>query len=143
MHGEEASYFICSDGKNFISLISAQDHKRIGENDTGPNTGGMGAYSPAPIFTEKVKKQVDTEIIKPTLKAMFDKGHPFKGILYAGLMIENERAKLVEYNIRFGDPECQVLMMSLKSDLIDLIMHSIDGSINDYDCDWYDEDCAL
>jgi phosphoribosylamine--glycine ligase len=142
MYGEEASYFICSDGKNFISLISAQDHKRIGENDTGPNTGGMGAYSPAPVFTEKVKKQVDAEIIKPTLKAMFDKGHPFKGILYAGLMIENEKAKLVEYNIRFGDPECQVLMMSLKSDLIDLIMHSINGSINDYDCDWYDEDCA-
>ena len=127
MYGEEASYFICSDGKNFISLISAQDHKRIGENDTGPNTGGMGAYSPAPVFTEKVKKQVDDEIIKPTLKAMFDKGHPFKGILYAGLMIENEKAKLVEYNIRFGDPECQVLMMSLKSDLIDLIMNSIDG----------------
>jgi phosphoribosylamine--glycine ligase len=73
---------------------------------------------------------------------MFDKGHPFKGILYAGLMIENERAKLVEYNIRFGDPECQVLMMSLKSDLIDLIIHSINGSINDYDCDWHDEDCA-
>jgi phosphoribosylamine--glycine ligase len=142
MYGEEASYFVCSDGKDFVSLISAQDHKRIGENDTGPNTGGMGAYSPAPVFTDKVKKQVDDEIIRPTLKAMIDKGHPFKGILYAGLMIKNENAKLVEYNIRFGDPECQVLMMSLKSDLIELISRSIDGSINDYECDWYDEDCA-
>ena len=142
MHGEEASYFVCSDGKDFISLISAQDHKRIGENDTGPNTGGMGAYSPAPVFTDNVKKQVDNEIIKPTLRAMIDKGHPFKGILYAGLMIKNEKAKLVEYNIRFGDPECQVLMMSLKSDLIDLITCSIDGSIKDYKCDWYDEGCA-
>ena len=142
MYGEEASYFVCSDGKDFVSLISAQDHKRIGENDTGPNTGGMGAYSPAPVFTDKVKKQVDDEIIRPTLKAMIDKGHPFKGILYAGLMIKNEKAKLVEYNIRFGDPECQVLMMSLKSDLIELISRSIDGSINNYECDWYDEDCA-
>ena len=142
MYGEEASYFVCSDGKDFVSLISAQDHKRIGENDTGPNTGGMGAYSPAPVFTDKVKKQVDNEIIRPTLKAMIDKGHPFKGILYAGLMIKNEKAKLVEYNIRFGDPECQVLMMSLKSDLIELISRSIDGSINNYECDWYDEDCA-
>jgi len=142
MHGEEASYFVCSDGKDFVSLISAQDHKRIGEGDTGPNTGGMGAYSPAPVFTDNVKKQVDTEIIKPTLRAMINKGHPFKGILYAGLMIKNEKAKLVEYNIRFGDPECQVLMMSIKSDLIDLMTYTIDGSIKDYKCDWYDEDCA-
>ena len=142
MHGEEASYFVCSDGKDFVSLISAQDHKRIGEGDTGPNTGGMGAYSPAPVFTDNVKKQVDTEIIKPTLRAMINKGHPFKGILYAGLMIKNEKAKLVEYNIRFGDPECQVLMMSIKSDLIDLITYTIDGSIKDYKCDWHDEDCA-
>ena len=142
MSGEEASYFVCSDGKNFISMISAQDHKRIGDNDTGPNTGGMGAYSPAPIFSEKVKKQVDKEIIKPTIKAMIHKGYPFKGILYAGLMIENEKARLVEYNIRFGDPECQVLMMSLKSDLIDLMLHTIEGTIIDYHCDWYNEKCA-
>ena len=87
MEGDEASYFICSDGNDFISLISAQDHKRVGENDTGPNTGGMGAYSPAPIFDEVVKKQVDEEIIRPTLDAMKIRGMPFKGILYAGLML--------------------------------------------------------
>ena len=113
MEGEEASYFVCTDGTEFISLESAQDHKRIGENDTGPNTGGMGAYSPAPIFTDEIKKQVDYEIIYPTLNAMRELGHPYQGILYAGLMIKNGKAKLVEYNIRFGDPECQVLMLSL------------------------------
>ena len=129
MSGEEASYFVCTDGLEFISLLSAQDHKRIGENDTGPNTGGMGAYSPAPIFTNEVKKQVDDEIIKPTIQAMNDKGMPFKGILYAGLMIKDGTAKLVEYNIRFGDPECQVLMMSMKSDIVEMMLKSIEGSI--------------
>ena len=111
----------CCDGEDFVSLESAQDHKRIGENDTGPNTGGMGAYSPAPIFTPKIKEQVDREIITPTLKALKKNGHPYKGILYAGLMIKDGYARLVEYNIRFGDPECQVLMLRMKNDLIKLI----------------------
>ena len=142
IEGDEASYFICSDGNDFISLMSAQDHKRIGENDTGPNTGGMGAYSPAPIFDEVVKKQVDEEIIRPTLNAMKKRGMPFKGILYAGLMIKNQKAKLVEYNIRFGDPECQVLMLSIKSDIIELMLSSINENIKSYKNDWYKTSCA-
>ena len=142
MEGEEASYFICSDGKNFVSLVSAQDHKRVGEGDTGPNTGGMGAYSPAPIFTQEIQKQVDDKIIKPTLKAFQDKHCPYKGILYAGLMINNGIAKLVEYNIRFGDPECQVLMVRMKSDLVEMMLNSIDGKIISTNVEWEDDHCA-
>ena len=142
MDGEEASYFVCCDGKNFISLESAQDHKRIGENDKGPNTGGMGAYSPAPIFDNEIKKQVDEEIIKPTLKALVKQGHPYKGVLYAGLMIKNNHAKLVEYNIRFGDPECQVLMLRMKSDIVELMLECIDGKIKRDTLDWEDDHCA-
>ena len=142
MEGEEVSYFICSDGKDFVSLVSAQDHKRIGEGDTGPNTGGMGAYSPAPIFTQEIQKQVDEKIIKPTLQAFQDKGCPYKGILYAGLMINNGIAKLVEYNIRFGDPECQVLMVRMKSDLVEMMLNSIDGTIKNTSLEWDDDHCA-
>ena len=142
MEGEEASYFVCTDGTEFISLESAQDHKRIGENDTGPNTGGMGAYSPAPIFTNKIKKQVDDEIIHPTLNAMRELGHPYQGILYAGLMIKNGKAKLVEYNIRFGDPECQVLMLRMKSDIVQLMLSCIDKNLQNYELKWEDDHCA-
>ena len=142
MDGEEASYFICADGENFVSLESAQDHKRIGENDTGPNTGGMGAYSPAPIFNSKIKQQVDNEIIIPTLKALQKSGNPYKGILYAGLMIKDGYAKLVEYNIRFGDPECQVLMLRMKNDIVQLILDCIDGKLNKTQIEWEDDNCA-
>ncbi len=142
MEGEEASYFVCTDGTEFISLESAQDHKRIGENDTGPNTGGMGAYSPAPIFTDEIKKQVDDEIIYPTLNAMRELGHPYQGILYAGLMIKNGTAKLVEYNIRFGDPECQVLMLRMKSDIVQLMLSCIDKDLQNYELKWEDDHCA-
>ena len=142
MEGEEASYFICTDGKDFVSLVSAQDHKRVGEGDTGPNTGGMGAYSPAPIFTQEIKKQVDDKIIKPTLQAFQDKNSPYKGILYAGLMINNGIAKLVEYNIRFGDPECQVLMLRMKSDLVEMMLNSIAGTIKSTNLEWDDDHCA-
>ena len=142
MEGEEASYFVCTDGTEFISLESAQDHKRIGENDTGPNTGGMGAYSPAPIFTDEIKKQVDDEIICPTLNAMRELGHPYQGILYAGLMIKNGKAKLVEYNIRFGDPECQVLMLRMKSDIVQLMLSCIDKDLQNYELKWEDDHCA-
>jgi len=142
MEGEEASYFVCTDGTEFISLESAQDHKRIGENDTGPNTGGMGAYSPAPIFTDEIKKQVDDEIIYPTLNAMRKLGHPYQGILYAGLMIKNGKAKLVEYNIRFGDPECQVLMLRMKSDIVQLMLSCIDKDLQNYELKWEDDHCA-
>ena len=142
MDGEEASYFVCCDGKDFISLESAQDHKRIGENDEGPNTGGMGAYSPAPIFTDEIKQQVDKEIIKPTLNALAKLGHPYKGVLYAGLMIQNNHAKLVEYNIRFGDPECQVLMLRMKSDIVELMLECIDGEIKRNTLNWENDYCA-
>ena len=142
MEGEEASYFVCTDGTEFISLESAQDHKRIGENDTGPNTGGMGAYSPAPIFTDEIKKQVDDEIIYPTLNAMKELGHPYQGILYAGLMIKNGKAKLVEYNIRFGDPECQVLMLRMKSDIVQLMLSCIDKDLHNFELKWEDDHCA-
>ena len=142
MEGEEASYFVCTDGTEFISLESAQDHKRIGENDTGPNTGGMGAYSPAPIFTDEIKKQVDDEIIYPTLNAMRELGHPYQGILYAGLMIKNGKAKLVEYNIRFGDPECQVLMLRMKSDIVQLMLRCINKDLHNFELKWEDDHCA-
>ena len=142
MDGEEASYFVCCDGEDFVSLESAQDHKRIGENDTGPNTGGMGAYSPAPIFTPRIKEQVDREIITPTLKALKKNGHPYKGILYAGLMIKDGYARLVEYNIRFGDPECQVLMLRMKNDLIKLILDCLEGSLSKTKLEWEDDNSA-
>jgi phosphoribosylamine--glycine ligase len=136
MDGEEASYFVFTDGKNYIPLSSAQDHKRIGDGDTGPNTGGMGAYSPAPVFTQAIQDQVNKEMIEPTLKAMRDLGTPYQGILYAGVMIKNNYAKLVEYNVRFGDPECQVLMLRLRSDIVELILGTIDGNIHEIHTDW-------
>jgi phosphoribosylamine--glycine ligase len=121
LSGEEASYFILSDGKNYKFFGTAQDHKRIGEGDTGPNTGGMGAYSPSNIITNKVEEKIKKEIIEPTLKGLKILGCPFVGILYAGLIIKDDQPKLIEYNIRLGDPECQVLMMRLKTDLLKII----------------------
>ena len=134
--GEEISYFIIADENNFIELTSAQDHKRIGEGDTGPNTGGMGAYSPAPLMNNKLKELTIDKIIKPTLKAMKDLGCPYTGILYAGLMITNEGPKLIEYNVRFGDPECQVILPRLKSDLLSLIVSSCQNSLNEENIEW-------
>ena len=136
MDGEEASYFVFTDGTNYIPLSSAQDHKRIGDGDTGPNTGGMGAYSPAPVFTQAIQDQVNKEMIEPTLKAMRDLGTPYQGILYAGVMIKDNYAKLVEYNVRFGDPECQVLVLRLRSDIVELILATIDGNIHEIHTDW-------
>ena len=136
MDGEEASYFVFTDGKNYVPLSSAQDHKRIGDGDTGPNTGGMGAYSPAPVFTPEIQDQVNKEMIEPTLKAMRDLGTPYQGILYAGVMIKDNYAKLVEYNVRFGDPECQVLVLRLRSDIVELILGTIDGNIHKVHADW-------
>ena len=134
--GEEISYFIIADENNFIELTSAQDHKRIGEGDTGPNTGGMGAYSPAPLMNNKLKELTIDKIIKPTLRAMRDLGCPYTGILYAGLMITNEGPKLIEYNVRFGDPECQVILPRLKSDLLSLIISSCENSLNKESIKW-------
>jgi len=136
--GEEVSYFIIADENDFIELTSAQDHKRIGVGDTGPNTGGMGAYSPAPIMNRELEEITINKIIKPTLKAMKDLGCPYTGVLYAGLMITKEGPKLIEYNVRFGDPECQVILPRLKSDLLSLIISSCKNSLNQEKIQWDD-----
>ena len=137
--GEEASFFVLVDGTNALPLVSAQDHKRVGDGDTGPNTGGMGAYSPAPIVTEEMTEKVMTRIIAPTVRGMAEEGMPYKGVLYAGLMIENGEPTLLEYNVRFGDPECQVLMARLKSDILPALIASRDGVLDAFDLRWYDE----
>jgi phosphoribosylamine--glycine ligase len=120
--GEEASFFALTDGETVLPLGSAQDHKRVGEGDTGPNTGGMGAYSPAPVLTAELEARAMREIVEPTVRAMAAAGTPYSGVLYAGLMLTPEGPKLIEYNARFGDPECQVLMMRLEDDLLDLLL---------------------
>lgn len=142
MAGEEASFFILSDGTNVLSIGTAQDHKRVGDGDTGPNTGGMGAYSPAPILTEALQEEVLTQIVRPTVAEMARRGTPFQGVLYAGLMIEHGRARLVEYNVRFGDPECQVLMMRLGAQALDLMLACAAGRLSDVHAQWA-EDHAL
>ena len=136
--GEEVSYFIIADENDFIELTSAQDHKRIGVGDTGPNTGGMGAYSPAPIMNKELEEITINKIIKPTLKAMKDLGCPYTGVLYAGLMITKEGPKLIEYNVRFGDPECQAILPRLKSDILSLIISSCKNSLSKEKIQWDD-----
>ena len=136
LEGEELSYFVIVDENSYHFFGSAQDHKRVGEGDTGPNTGGMGAYSPAPMLTEKLEKKIKKKIIEPTLKAMKDLGHPYKGFLYAGLMVKKNEPYLIEYNIRMGDPECQVLMMRLKTDLLEIIDRTIKNEINNLKIEW-------
>jgi phosphoribosylamine--glycine ligase len=142
MHGEESSFFALCDGVNALPLASAQDHKRVGDGDTGPNTGGMGAYSPAPVVTQEMSDRVMREIIEPTIKEMAARGTPFKGVLFAGLMITATGPKLIEYNVRFGDPETQVLMMRLKSDLLAALLATTDGVLSNFDLRWSD-DAAL
>ncbi len=137
--GEEASFLAICDGEDFVPLASAQDHKPVGEGDTGPNTGGMGAYSPAPVVTPEIEAQVIEKIIRPTMAAMQAEGAPFKGLLYAGLMIDAAGPKLLEFNVRFGDPECQPLMMRLKSDLLTCLVAAADGVLKDFDLRWADE----
>jgi phosphoribosylamine--glycine ligase len=139
MIGEEASFFALCDGTHALPLASAQDHKRAFDGDTGPNTGGMGAYSPAPVMTKALEAQVMTEIIQPTLAGMSQRGTPFKGILYAGLMITAQGPKLIEYNTRFGDPECEVLMPRLKSDIVPALLAARDGVLNAVDLRWSDD----
>ena len=141
LDGEEASYFILTDGNTYKNIGTAQDHKRIGEGDTGLNTGGMGAYSPSYLISKEIEKKIQNKIIKPTIEGMKKIGCTFKGILYAGLMIKDGEPKLIEYNIRFGDPECQVLMMRLKSDLLKLIMSTIKGNLKDEKIEWIKEPC--
>ena len=133
MEGEEVSFFALVDGKHALPLASAQDHKRVGEGDTGANTGGMGAYSPAPIMTDQLTQLVMDTIIHPTVDAMNEAGVPYKGVLYAGLMLTEEGPKLLEYNVRFGDPECQVLMKRLMSDILPALIAVCDGELKDFD----------
>ena len=136
--GEEASVFALVDGDFCLALASAQDHKAVGEGDTGPNTGGMGAYSPAPVVTPAIARQVMDQIIRPTVKAMAAEGRPFNGVLYAGLMLTAAGPKLLEYNVRFGDPECQVLLPRLMSDLLPALIAARDGELGHFDLRWHD-----
>jgi phosphoribosylamine--glycine ligase len=129
MHGEEASFFALTDGTAIIPFGSAQDHKRVGDGDTGPNTGGMGAYSPAPVLTPALQARVMAEIIEPTVRTMREERHPYQGVLFAGLMLTADGPKLIEYNARFGDPECQVLMMRLESDLVPVMLACAKGAL--------------
>ncbi len=136
MDGEEASFFVLCDGTDALPVGTAQDHKRVGEGDTGPNTGGMGAYSPAPVLDESVAARTLEEIIRPTLAEMVRRGTPYQGVLYAGLMIKDGAPRLVEYNVRFGDPECQVLMMRLGAQALDLMQAAAEGRIADAQVNW-------
>ena len=138
LDGEEASFFAICDGKQAIAFGSAQDHKRAGDGDTGPNTGGMGAYSPAPIMDEAMSQRVMNEIIHPTMQAMAAEGMPFQGVLFAGLMITKNGPELIEYNVRFGDPECQVLMMRLKDDIVTIMLAACDGTLDKVSVRWHD-----
>ena len=142
LQGEEASFFALCDGESAIALGCAQDHKRAFDGDRGPNTGGMGAYAPAPIMTDDLSRRVMNEIVLPTVRVMKSTGTPYKGVLYAGLMISSAGPKLIEYNVRFGDPECQVLMLRLMSDLVPALLASCDGMLRNFDLRWY-ADAAL
>lgn len=139
LDGEEASFFCLCDGETALPLTSAQDHKRVGDGDTGPNTGGMGAYSPAPVMTPDMVQRTMVDIIEPTLRGMKARGMPFKGVLYAGLMITDKGPELIEYNVRFGDPECQVMMMRLKDDILLLMKAAADGTLATMSARWHDD----
>jgi phosphoribosylamine--glycine ligase len=143
LEGEEASFFALTDGSTIVPFGSAQDHKRVGEGDTGPNTGGMGAYSPAPVLTPELRAEAITRIIAPTVKAMADEGYPYSGVLYAGLMLTRNGPKLIEYNARFGDPECQVLMMRLESDLAELVDACARNRLGSVQVPRFSDDVAL
>lgn len=139
LDGEEASFFCLCDGKNVLPLGSAQDHKRVGDGDTGPNTGGMGAYSPAPVMSPEMVERTMREIIQPTVRGMSENGYPFTGVFFAGLMITEKGPELIEYNVRFGDPECQVLMMRLQSDLLPLLYAAATGTLEGMKTEWRDD----
>ena len=139
LEGEEASFFCLCDGETALPFGSAQDHKRVGDGDTGPNTGGMGAYSPAPVMDAAMEARVMREIVEPTMRGMAEMGCPFAGVLFVGLMIGADGPKLIEYNVRFGDPECQVLMMRLKDDLLVLLEAAADGQLAHVSARWRDE----
>ncbi|CUH46237.1 phosphoribosylamine--glycine ligase [Ruegeria atlantica] len=139
MEGEEASLFVLCDGEDILSIGTAQDHKRVGEGDTGLNTGGMGAYSPAPVLSAEIEARAMEEIVRPTMAEMKRRGMPFQGVLYAGLMIKDGQPRLVEYNVRFGDPECQVLMMRLGAQVLDLLHAAAEGRLSETQVNWADD----
>ena len=143
LEGEEVSLFAITDGTTIVLFGSAQDHKRVGEGDTGPNTGGMGAYSPAPVLTPELEARAMAEIIAPTVRAMAEAGMPYSGVLFAGLMLTADGPKLIEYNCRFGDPECQVLMLRLESDLVALLKAAADGNLADAATPVFSADSAM
>src|SRR6185312_7166975 len=142
LEGEEASVFALCDGERIVMLASAQDHKRVWDGDRGPNTGGMGAYSPAPVMTPEMLEYTRREIIEPTVRGMAARGTPFTGVLYAGLMITADGPMLIEYNVRFGDPEAQVLLPRLKSDLLDLLLATARGDLTGIEPEWREEACV-
>ncbi|GAA6200332.1 phosphoribosylamine--glycine ligase [Aquicoccus sp. SU-CL01552] len=139
MEGEEASFFVLCDGETVLPIGTAQDHKRVGEGDTGPNTGGMGAYSPAPVMTDAVTQKALDEIVRPTMAEMARRGAPYQGVLYVGLMIKDGQPRLVEYNVRFGDPECQVLMLRLGAQAMDLMHAAAEGRLSEARVNWADD----
>ena len=136
LQGEEASFLVFTDGKHILPMPSSQDHKPVFDGDMGPNTGGMGAYSPAPVVTPAMEEQILEEVMKPTIRAMAEQGHPYRGVLYAGLMIEDGKAKVLEFNCRFGDPEAQPLLMRLKSDIVPVLEAIADGDLSGIELEW-------
>ncbi|MEM6636601.1 MAG: phosphoribosylamine--glycine ligase [Pseudomonadota bacterium] len=142
LEGEEASFFVICDGMEILPLGTAQDHKRAGDGDTGPNTGGMGAYSPAPVMTPDVTQAAIDRIVRPTLQEMARRGTPFSGVLFVGLMIKDGNPRLVEFNVRFGDPECQVLMLRLGAQILDILLAAAEGRLKEVSANWAD-DCAM
>src|SRR4051794_6654833 len=139
MRGEEASFFALCDGEHALPLATAQDHKRAFDGDTGPNTGGMGAYSPAPVMTDAICARVMEEMIRPTLRVLSAMGSPYKGVIFAGIMVTKNGPKLVEYNARFGDPECQVLMLRMMSDIVPALIACADGQLKNFSLRWFDD----
>jgi phosphoribosylamine--glycine ligase len=139
MEGEEASFFVLTDGETVLPLATAQDHKRAFDGDEGPNTGGMGAYSPAPVMTPEMERRTLDEIVRPCIAEMARRGTPYRGVLYAGLMIGESGPRLIEYNVRFGDPECQVLMLRLDSDFLPALIACADGGLDKITLDWIPE----
>jgi phosphoribosylamine---glycine ligase len=139
LEGEEVSFMVLTDGQHILPLASSQDHKRVFDNDQGPNTGGMGAYSPAPVVTPSVQKRIFDEILNPLLTGLKKKGITYRGVIYVGLMITKTGPKVLEFNVRFGDPECQPIMMRLKSDLVPLLEATIDGKLNQVQPEWYED----
>jgi len=136
LQGEEASYLVFTDGENILTMPSSQDHKAVLDGDKGPNTGGMGAYSPAPVVTEELEEEILEEIMKPVIRSMADRGHPYRGVLYAGLMIDEGKAKVLEFNCRFGDPEAQPLLMRMRSDIVPVLEAVADGNLSGVETEW-------